>query len=310
MKLFRTSLLFLAVVSMASAASAQEWKGLGRVAGKVVDESGKPVEGVVVKAMMPSSANRGPEDSKTNSKGDWAVGGIAAGSWNLDFVKDGYKTSNISVVVRETVRILPMEIVLKKAEPEAVDPNVEIQAKLREAADLMNSKQFAAARAIYEGLQAAHPTVKQFKPLTARAYYGEGNKEKALALLREAAAEDPDNVEVKTLLGNLLIEAGKSDEAKALLATVDDAKVTDPLVYVNIAIAAINEGKHADALPVLEKAIARFPDHADAYYYRGISYLATGKTAEAKTDLTKFIAIAKPDAPELPLAKQILDSIK
>lgn len=298
------------VLSIASTASAQEWKGLGRVAGKVIDESGKPIEGVTVKAMMPSSQNRGPADSKTNSKGDWAVGGISRGQWALDFIKEGYKTSSISVVVQETVRILPMEIVLKKAEPAPVDPNIALRAKLVEAADLMNAKQYAAARAIYEKLAADHPEVKQFKPLIARAHYGEGNKDKALELLREATAAEPDNIEVKMLLGNLLMEAGKADEAKALLATVDESKITDPIIYVNIAIAMINESRHADALPWLDKAIARFPNQADAYYYRGISYLATGKTPEAKTDLEKFLTIAKPDAAELPLAKKILESIK
>ena len=48
--------------------------------------------------------------------------------------------------------------------------------------------------------------------------------------------------------------------------------------------------------PWFEKAIARFPAHADAYYYRGISFLATGKQAEAKADLLKFVGMAKPDA--------------
>ena len=306
MKIFKAAVLFALVLSLASAASAQEWKGLGRIAGKVVDESKKPIDGVVVKAVMPASNNRGPEDSSTNNKGDWAVGGISRGQWALDFVKDGYETVSISVMVQEGVRIPPMEIVMKKAKPAPADPNIELQAKLREAAALMNAQQFAAARAIYEGLQARHPEVKQFKPLIARAYYGEGNKDKALEMLREASAADPENIEVKMLLGNLLMESGKADEAKTLLATVDEAKITDPIIYVNIAIGMINEGKHAEALPWLDKAVARFPEQADAYYYRGISYLAAGKTAEAKTDLQKFIAIAKPDSAELPLAKKIL----
>jgi tetratricopeptide (TPR) repeat protein len=310
MMTFKTFLLVVAIMAAGSSAHAQEWRGLGRVGGKVVDESGKPVEGVTVKAVMPASQNRGPGDSKTKSNGEWAVGGIARGQWALDFVKEGYQTASISVVVQEGARIPPMEIVLKKAAPEAVDPNIALQAKLREAAGLMNAKQYAAARAIYEALEAEHPQVKQFKPLIARAYYGEGNKEKALELLREASAADPENVEVKMLLGNLLMEAGKADEAKTVLASVDDSKITDPVVYINIAIASINDGKHADALPWLDKAVAKFPDQADAYYYRGISYLATGKNAEAKADLTKFIAMAKPDAPELPTAKKILESIK
>ena len=310
MKILKAAVLLGLVLGLAAPSAAQEWKGLGRVAGKVIDESGKPVEGVTIKAMMPASENRGPSDSKTNSKGDWAIGGIAGGQWALDFVKEGYKTSSISVVVRESARILPMEIVLKKAAPVAVDPNIALRAKLQEAADLMNAKQYAAARAIYEQLAAQHPSVAQLKPLMARAHYAEGNKEKAVELLREASAAEPANVEVKMLLGNVLMETGKSDEAKALLATVDDAKIADPIVYVNIAIAMINEGRHADALPWLDKAVARFPAEADAYYYRGISYLATGKQAEAKADLLKFVGMAKPDAAELPLAKKILETIK
>ena len=310
MKSFKTVLLAGAILAVTTAAHAQEWRGLGRVGGKVVDESGKPIEGVSVKAVMPSSQNRGPADTKTKSNGEWAVGGIASGQWALDFAKEGYETKSISVGVQQGARIPPMEIVLKKAAPAAADPNIALQAKLREAADLMNAKQFAAARAIYEGLQAEHPQVKQFKPLIARAYYGEGNKEKALETLRQASAEDPDNVDIKMLLGNLLMEAGKADEAKTVLASVDDAKIADPVVYINIAIAAINDGKHADALPWLDKAVARFPNQADAYYYRGIAYLATGKNAEAKADLTKFVAMAKPDAPELATAKKILETIK
>jgi cytochrome c-type biogenesis protein CcmH/NrfG len=174
----------------------------------------------------------------------------------------------------------------------------------------MNQKHYGAARAIYEQLAAEHPQVKQFKPLIARAHYGEGNKAKATELLREAVAADPGNVEVTMLLGNLLMETGKAEEAKALLSSVDDSKIVDPVIYVNIAIAMINESKHADAMPWLDKAIARFPDQADAYYYRGISYLAIGKQAEAKADLQKFVGMAKPDSPELPIAKKILESIK
>jgi predicted Zn-dependent protease len=203
-----------------------------------------------------------------------------------------------------------MEIVLKKKVAAAADPNIALRAKMQEAADLMNAKQYVQARAIYEGLASEHPEVKQFKPLIARAYYGEGNKEKAIALLRESVAAEPENVEVKMLLGNLLLETGKADDARTLLASVDDTKVADPLIYVNIGIGMINEGKHADALPWFEKAIARFPAHADAYYYRGISFLATGKQAEAKADLLKFVGMAKPDAPELPIAKKILETIK
>ena len=300
-----------ASLMVASLAAAQDWRGLGRVAGKVLDEAtGQALEGVTVKATMPRSQNRGPADTRSNAKGDWAVGGLASGEWALDFTKDGYETRSISVPVSEGGNRRPMEIKLTKKAAPPPDANAEIKAKLTEAASLMNGKQFAAARAIYEELAVRHPEVKQFRPLIARTYYGEGNKAAAIEQLRKASADDPENVEVRLLLGTTLMEDGKADEARQILATVDDAKVTDPTVFLNIGIGLINDKKHADAVAWFEKAITRFPQHADGYYYRGISYISLGKTAEAKADLEKFVSIAPPDSPELPTAKQILASLK
>jgi len=310
MKALRSALAFGLVAAFAASASAQEWKGLGRVAGKVVDESGKPIAGVTVKSAMPAAGNRGPADITTNDKGDWAVGGISRGLWAIDFVKEGYETKSIAVAVQEGSRIPPMEIVMKAAPPPPPDANEVIKGKLVEAAGLMDAKKFAEARAIYEQLASDYPEVPQFKPLIARAYYGEGNKDKAIEYLRAAAAADPANVEVHMLLGNLLMEAGQADEARTIMASVDESKVTDPVVYLNIGIALINEGKQQEAITWFDKAITRFPDQADAYYYRGLSYLGLDKTAEAKADLEKYVAMASADAPEVATAKKILESIK
>lgn len=290
--------------------AAQDWRGVGRVGGKVLDEeTGKPIEGVTVKAMLPRSDNRGPE-SKSNSKGDWAIGGVASGSWNIDFIKDGYETRSLSVPISEGGGGRPMEIRLKRKAPPVEDANAVIKADLTRAAELMNEKKFAEARAIYEGLSAKYPEVKQFRPLIARAYYGEGNKVSAIEQLQKASAEDADNIEVRILLGSILMEEGKADEAREVLASVDASKVTDPAVLINAGIALINEKKHAEAVPWFDKAIAAFPQHADGYYYRGIANVTLGKVVEAKADLEKYVSIAPKDAPELETAKKILASLK
>lgn len=306
-----SGLVMLALFVGIATASAQEWRGSGRVGGFVLDEAtGQPIEGVTIKATLPTSGNRGPDASKSKKNGEWAVGGVSRGEWAIDFSKDGYETRSITVQITETGRIPPMEVKLKKKAAEAVDPNVEIKAQLTTAAGMMNAKQYAEARKIYEDLSAKHPEVKQFRPLIARTYYGEGNKAKAIEELRKAAADDPTNVEVRVLLGNTLMEDGKPEEARQVLATVDDAKITDPTMFLNAGIALVNERKHAEAVVWFDKAIARFPQHPDGYYYRGIANLSLAKTAEAKADLEKYVAIAPKDAPELATAKQILASIK
>ncbi|MEX2271251.1 MAG: tetratricopeptide repeat protein [Vicinamibacterales bacterium] len=307
-RVHRSGFVLLLALVFATGAAAQEWRGMGRVGGKVVDESGQPVAGVTVKAALPRAGNRGPEN-KSNSRGEWAVGGIAGGEWALDFVKDGYDTRSITVSVTESSRLPPMEVVLKKKAAVA-EPNVEIRDKLTQAAGLMNSRQFAQARTIYEELAAKYPEVKQFRPLIARSYYGEGNKDAAIEHLRQALAQDPGNVEVTLLLGNTLMEQGHADEARQMLASIDESKVADPAVFLNAGIALLNDKKTADALPWFDKAITHFAGHPDAYYYRGISYLSLGKTPDAKADLEKFVSMAPADAPELATAKKILETMK
>lgn len=299
----------LAVLLSAAGVFAQEWRGMGRVGGKVVDEDGKPVAEVTVKATLPRAGNRGPE-SKSNARGEWAVGGIAGGEWALDFVKDGYETRSVTVQVMESSRVPPMEVRLTRKAAPATDPNVEIREKLTEAAGLMNAKQFAQARVIYEDLAARYPDVKQFRPLIARSYYGEGNRKAAIEQLRQALVQDPGNVEVTLLLGNTLMEEGHADEARQMLAEIDESKITDPTVLVNAGIALLNDKKTEEALQWFDKAVVRFPAHADAYYYRGISQLSLGKTAEAKADLEKYVSMAPADAPEVATAKKILESLK
>lgn len=298
----------LAVASMltAVAAAGQEWRGMGRISGKVTDEAGQPLEGVVVKVVL--SASGGGTEAKTSRKGEWAIGGIARGEWAVDFIKEGYETRSITVPVSETSRIPPIEIALVK-KVVAVDPNEELKKELITAAGLMTGKKYAEARAIYEKLLARHPEAHQLHPLIARTYYAEEQYAKSIEHLRLALEKDADNVEVKLLLGNILVEQGKAEEGRQLLASVGDAQVKDPTTFLNVGIAMLNDKKPAEALLYFDKTIAQFPDRADAYYYRGITNLQTGKTDAARADLTKFVAMA-PDAPEADTAKKILAQLK
>jgi tetratricopeptide (TPR) repeat protein len=280
---------------------------MGRVSGKVTDESGKPIEGVVVRGTL--AAGGKPMTTKTNNKGDWALGGIAPGTWNIDFEKEGWQTRSVSVPVAEMTSIPPMQVQLKPAVAKA-DPNIELKAELQNAATLLEQQKYADARAIYESLLAKYPQVIQLHPMIARTYHGEKNLDKAIEHLRIAAEKDPDNVEARLLLGNTLVEAGKTDEGKQVLSTIDPAKIADPTVLLNVGITLINQGKAAEALTYFDQAVTRFPAHADGYYYRGVANLQLQKNAEAKADLEKFVGLASPDAPELAMAKKILEQLK
>ena len=321
-KALRIAFILLLV---AASANAQVWRGQGRIAGKVMDEAGKPVEGVAVRVSLP--AEKAVLDTKTNAKGDWAISGLARGSWDVDFVKKGFEDRHITVPIIETERLAPIEIKLKKAD----DPNEIIAGELKRAADLMTQAgdepdakkkvaKYAEARGIYEALLAKYPTAYRIEQFVARAYYLEGQPDKAIERLKSVVARDPNAQEVKLLLGSLLLEQGKADEGKQVLSSVDDAKISDPGIYVNFGIAMMNKNQSAEAAAYFEKAIAKFPASPDAYYYHGLSMLqlanAQGEEAakteriqKAKTDLTKFLELA-PKAPEADTARKILEQLK
>jgi Tfp pilus assembly protein PilF len=303
----RTSSVLVActvALLMATSAGAQDWRGMGRMNGTVKDDSGQPVEGVVVKAHRVGS-NGGPQ-ARTNKKGEWVIPGITNGSWDLDFDKPGYETRKQSASIVELTRNPTIETTLKKT---AADPNVAIVADLNKAADLVNQQKFAQARAIYEDILAKHPEAHQVEPYIARTYYAEHNLEAAIQHLRAALAKDPNNLEIKLLLANVLAEKGNAEESQQLMATIDESKITTPSTLLNIGIGMLNAKKPDQAMAWFDKTIARFPQYPDAYYYRGITELQQGKTDAAKTDLTKFVEMA-PNAPEAVTAKGILEKLK
>jgi Flp pilus assembly protein TadD len=305
MRFTRTSTISICLLLFFTAVvAAQDWRGVGRLAGKVTDETGAPIEGVTVKAVRGES--KAGTSAKTNKKGEFVINGINGGGWDVDFEKDGYEPSKKSAQLNERSTNPPMNVTLKKT---VIDPNVTLRADLDKAAQLMKEQKYADARAIYEGILAQHPDLYQMEPYIARTYYAERQYDPAIEHLRKAAAKDPSNVDIKLLLANVLSEKGSADEARQILATIDESKITDASTFLNAGIGLINQKKPDEAITWFDKSIARFPQAPDAYYYRGITEVQLGKNDAAKADLTKFVGMA-PNAPEAATAKGILEKLK
>ncbi|MGB2717312.1 MAG: tetratricopeptide repeat protein [Vicinamibacterales bacterium] len=298
----------LAAVTMSGAtwsAWAQQTRGEARIGGKVVDDAGKPAANVVVKAQL--TGQMPPLQTKTNNKGEWSINNMAGGVWELEFSKEGFAPQRITLDLKPDQRISNMEV---KLAPPAPDPNAEIQAEVKRAAELFQNKQIAEGRKVYETLLVKYPTLHQLHEFIGRTYAAEGQYDQAVEHVRIAVEKDPENVQAKVFLGDLLMEKGDKAEAQKILDSVDLTKVEDPAPFINLAIGKINEQKSDEALALLEKLMARFPKDASLFYYRGRANLAAKKLPEAKADLEKFVSMALPDARELPDARRILEQMK
>ncbi len=105
------------------------------------------------------------------------------------------------------------------------------------------------------------------------------------------------------------METGEFPRAMKYLAAIDVAALPDPDALLNAALNLLNRRRSADGITLLNRVIERFPDAADAYFYRAYGSLQLNKPADAKPDLEKYLALA-PSGPQAAKAKEFLDSIK
>jgi tetratricopeptide (TPR) repeat protein len=303
---------------VSSAVFAQDFRGNGRLSGKVVDEKGKGIEAVVVTAVLPAVVGSKLQVA-TDKGGAWAIEGVAEGNWELLFEKDMFKPGKSSVDVDESGRAREVKTVLKKD----FDPNEFIQQEGKKAEAMMAQKNYAGARAAYEGIIARVPEVSvQMQPFLARAYYMEGNHAKAAEHLKITLDKDPGNFQAGLMLVDIQLETGQTDDAAKTLQGLDEGKLPDPSLYVNFGVALVKQQKAADALTYFDKAVKRFPKVGESYYYRAntladlVNQEKDPKSPERlkridqiKADLAKFIELS-PSSPEVENAKKMLEQVQ
>ena len=312
MKAIRTIVTAYAAVAFIAAAAASpavaQSRGDARLSGKVVDEQGQPVEGVLVKAQM--SGQTEVMTGRTDKKGEWRINGLANGDWKVELSKAELETASEMVEIRAD-RAPAINVTLKKAAAK-VDPTAEINSELQRAATIAQGGKIPEARKIYEDLLVKYPTVFQLEGFIARTYAAENNVPKALEHLKinmDKQPPGPELVELKMFHAELLMESGDKAGAKAILDSVDMTQVKDPYTYINQAIGLINDKKGPEAVDLLTKLMAQFPTANELYYYRGRAYVVAEKLDEAKADLEKFVTLA-PTAKEAADAKKILEQLK
>lgn len=108
---------------------------------------------------------------------------------------------------------------------------------------------------------------------------------------------------------NLLLAAGRDDEAKPYIARLPEGEKLDATTRLNMGIELYNQNDYDAALVEFDQAITDYPDQPDGYYYRGLIYLGQQNNAEATADLEKFLELG-PDAEKAEEAQQFLEYLK
>lgn len=287
--------------------SAQDWKGQGRLSGKVTDAEGNPIAGAKVKLDLPERG--GGTTITTNKDGKWALGGIAAGNWQIDFEAEGYARRAISVPLpAEAARLNPIVIALQKAGPKPTDPAVVSDLDAAEAA--FKDGRYAEARAGFTKLLAELPdqavSLHQRIGLCA---VQEKDFAGAVASFEQVLAAQPENQQMRAIAAQAALEGGLVDKGRTLLAGLDESTITNPDVFFNMGVNFLNANAPDDAIRFFGLAIARDAAYVDGYYRRGLAFLQTGRKDECRADFEKVVALA-PDTPMGEMANKALESLK
>jgi Tfp pilus assembly protein PilF len=306
----RMATVLACVAALGVAVVAQD-RGKTKAQGKVLDEQGQPLTDVIVAAVK-DGFDKPFQQAKTNNKGEWKFENLAAGKWKFFFGgKQGLEEKSVDVQVGDSGTVSVPDVKLGKP----VDRQAELNADIQRAAELMQTKQPAEARKVYESILAKYPEMPvqfqaQLNGAIAQTYAAENLAPKAVDYLKKAVELDPQNTDIQLVYGEVLMQVGQKAEAEKVLLAADMTKVKDPFPYMNIVISKINEQKTDEAFAIISKLMTQFPSETSLYYYRGRANLSAKKMPEAKADLEKFVAGAAPDARELPDAKKILEQLK
>jgi predicted Zn-dependent protease len=306
MKVFRILSALIVALALAASALAQS-RGNLRISGRVLDEAGQPVAEAVVRAAKKGEAQPEVFTAKTNDKGEYSLNGLAAGEWVLEANKEGLGIKEASTTLTDGVRTTTLDITIAKPAPK-VDRSAEINAEHQKAVALAQAGKIPEARKVYEDLLVKFPDVYQLHAMMATMYAAEGNAPKGLEHLKIAIEKEPENVDFKVLQGELMMEAGDKEGAQKVLESVDMTKVKEPRAFINLAINQINNQKAPEAIDLLTKLSAQFPNDKSILYYRARAYIVDQKLPEAKADLEAFLA-AEPNAPQAAEAKKLLEQL-
>ncbi|MCF7560865.1 tetratricopeptide repeat protein [Sabulilitoribacter multivorans] len=96
-------------------------------------------------------------------------------------------------------------------------------------------------------------------------YVSQGDNEKALAAMKEARAESPEDINLILSEANVYYKMGNTEEFKNLLQQATKMDPTNPELQYNLGVISAESNEFDEAKAYYEKAIELDPDYVNAY---------------------------------------------
>jgi protein O-GlcNAc transferase len=139
---------------------------------------------------------------------------------------------------------------------------------------------------------AAAPAIASIQ--RAWAFFAKGERAQAESLCRAILAKHADHAGALTLLGIIMAQACRTQEAAELLGRAAAQLPKEPTAHNNYGNALRDLGKHLGALGCYDRALALQPDYPEAHFNRGLTLQDLQRYDEALASYERALAL-KPD---------------
>jgi len=298
----RILMAFAALLLSASMASAQT----GGVRGRILDDQGKPIEGVAVKMEFQGGMTL-TFDTKTNKKGEFMQIGLRPGTWKFTYTKETYQVfaAPMRISMGEATVLPDTKLLSAKAgAPGAED----IQKTFGEAVAKLQAGDFDGAIAAFDAMIVKNPSLAEAHYNKGFAQYQKKDYAAAEATLKHALEVRADYSDARVLLSNIYTAQGQKDKAIEVMQAGSTAN--DPKQLFNLALALLNSGKNDEANAAFLKVEAAEPANAEAQYYLATGALSAGRTEECLTRLEKYLTLGPKNDQNKATAEGLLAALK
>ena len=294
--------------------------GRGRLAGKIIDENKNPIAGVQILIQSVESQTSRVQ-ATTDDKGNFAVGGLRTGVWNIVAQKEGFQGVSQQVEVRQLRANPPVFLTMKSIEAAiAQGPMKESGDQLARSNQLLEAGNYAEARQLLEQFRGKYPEAYQVGLQIGMCWIKEGELEKGEAELKKLLGliveksgsyeKDPDrSMQALAGLGEAAVKRNDIETGMNYFRQALEISPTNEILAFNVAEVFFSSQKTDEAIQYYLLAIQIKKEWPKPYNKLGMAYLNKGDFAKALEALHQFVAL-DPNSPEAAEALNIITAIE
>lgn len=305
MSFLRSAAFAAALIIVCAGLGSSQYQG--KISGRILDDSGQPVEKAEV-AIISQKSSTVRYDLKTDREGRFVQIGLMPGYFLVSVKKAGFAPGSKEVKVGIAGEEL-VEITLKTVEAEAAKALSAADKDFLKGNKLYAEQKYPEAAAAFEEAIGLDPSNWAYYLNLGLARKKCGQAPEAQAAFLKAAELNPGSYSANKEAGESLAKEGKFDAAKPFYEKAAELSPDDPDGQYNIGVCLVNLGEPEAALARFERAVALKPEYAEAHYQMATILIGQNKPLEAISSLEKFLAL-EPGSEKAGIARQLLDFLR